>query len=355
MAEAFIVPPPRVEETLKNLGVQPPKKKNNLLLIVLIVGIVVIGGGIIYLTSQLGTFRGDNRQRAYDVSNKACGEPCSSDSDCRTTGANGGPVGCRAGICENLACPTGKTIYGANCDCSVAARSCGQTCGASVGLCGDGKSTCRFLTGLTCRGNEFNNATVCVPNTLPTGWALAKCNNQPNGNSYALKNGANPTQADVQTICEPVRTTCYRCTTGLDDGNACESFTISDPTCPASSSATINACATAIGGACPTPLPTPTPATCNSTCSAQVGCASGLTCTNGSCRNPSCTDQIGCTCPTATPTPTATKTPTATPTKLAATATPIPTALPDAGFELPTSTVFGGGMLLLILGIVLSL
>lgn len=48
----------------------------------------------------------------------------------------------------------------------------------------------------------------------------------------------------------PTTVTCYRCTTGLTDGNACESFTATD-FCPSNSSSVANACATAVGGSCP--------------------------------------------------------------------------------------------------------
>lgn len=64
---------------------------------------------------------------------------------------------------------------------------------------------------------------------------------------------------------------------------------------------------TASGSVAPTPTPTPTstPVSCNNTCSLKSDCESGLVCTSGSCRNPSCNSQTNCTCPTPTATPTA--------------------------------------------------
>jgi len=51
----------------------------------------------------------------------------------------------------------------------------------------------------------------------------------------------------------PPSTTCYRCTSRLDDGNACESFTVTGE-CPTNSS-TQSSCWLAVGGMCPQTLP----------------------------------------------------------------------------------------------------
>jgi len=55
------------------------------------------------------------------------------------------------------------------------------------------------------------------------------------------------------TSSPPPSTTCYRCTTRLDDGNACESFTVTGE-CPTNSS-TQSSCWLAVGGMCPQNLP----------------------------------------------------------------------------------------------------
>src|SRR5260221_844847 len=159
------------------------------------------------------------------------GGTCTTDSSCKAP-ANGGVAVCRNGKCENRDCPAGKTIPGANCDCGVAGRVCGQTCGASVGLCGDGKSTCAFM-GRSCSGNEYSNPpTTCIPNSV---WAKNPSTGQPNvpgwtagyqqcgGNTWFQYQGRTPTSAEIQAACDAqnVRTTCYRCTAANTDGNTC--------------------------------------------------------------------------------------------------------------------------------------
>lgn len=57
---------------------------------------------------------------------------------------------------------------------------------------------------------------------------------------------------------------------------------------------------------CPggTGTPTPTPvASCSKTCVTSSDCSNNLTCSNGMCRNPSCTNDADCTCNVTTPTP----------------------------------------------------
>jgi hypothetical protein len=107
---------------------------------------------------------------------KNCGDTCQSDSDCKNPSAAGIPVICNptTKICENSQCPAGQTVPGANCTCN-AGRSCGQTCGASVGLCGDGISECGFITTSNqCLANEGNTAYQFC---LPTASFLAIANN----------------------------------------------------------------------------------------------------------------------------------------------------------------------------------
>jgi len=103
---------------------------------------------------------------------------------------------------------------------------------------------------------------------------------------------------------------------------------------------------------------------CNQSCTVNSDCVEGLICSGGSCRNPSCTPETDCVCPTSTPTgtstPTATATPTGTSTKTpTATETPTTTVsqaqLPEAGISLPTLAAFGGGLIMVLLGVLLAL
>lgn len=127
-----------------------------------------------------------------------CGGACTTNADCAAP-ANGGTAVCNAGKCENAACPSGKTIPGANCDCSNL-NSCGSPCGPSLGLCQEG-SVCRYVEGNSC---ALGSTTYCVPTTLPTGWATANCVARDQGNSYVTINGQNPTVAQIQAACNPV-------------------------------------------------------------------------------------------------------------------------------------------------------
>lgn len=57
---------------------------------------------------------------------------------------------------------------------------------------------------------------------------------------------------------------------------------------------------------CPTGTGTPTPtpvASCSKTCVTSSDCSNNLTCSNGMCRNPSCTNDADCVCNQGTPTP----------------------------------------------------
>lgn len=81
--------------------------------------------------------------------------------------------------------------------------------------------------------------------------------------------------------------TSAECPSGL----ACSSGSCRNPSCTAQTDCN-----------CPPPPPTPV---CNSTCTTNADCPSGLTCSGGSCRNPSCTSSTSCACPVpvATPSP----------------------------------------------------
>jgi len=135
----------------------------------------------------------------------------------------------------------------------------------------------------------------------------------------------------------------------------------------------------------PTPTPTDADLTCNKTCGNNSQCPSDTYCYDGHCRNSDCPEEEDCSCPgaTATPTPTtisssggsstttttkATNTPTPTvngtititPTSVTQLAageegTVTPAQLAEAGISLPGIAVFGGGLLMAILGILLAL
>lgn len=127
-----------------------------------------------------------------------CGGACTQTSDCRPA-ANGGTVTCANGICQNATC-IGKTIPGANCDCS-ALNACGQQCSASLGLCQAG-SECRYVVGPAC--TNALGTTYCVPIPLPTGWQDLSCVARDQGNNYVLNPaGQNPTLAQIQEACNP--------------------------------------------------------------------------------------------------------------------------------------------------------
>lgn len=94
---------------------------------------------------------------------------------------------------------------------------------------------------------------------------------------------------------------------------------------------------TATATARPTATPT-TPASCNNSCSVTSDCGSGLTCSGGICRNPSCTNDTNCVCDTA----------------VNPTSTPEP-SLPVAGTSWPTILGIGGGVLLIVFAFALAL
>lgn len=99
-------------------------------------------------------------------------------------------------------------------------------------------------------------------------------------------------------------------------------------------------CATATPTPTPTPTvtPTSTPNSCNGTCGSNSNCASNLICSNGFCRNPSCTISSNCVC-SGTPGPTA---------------TPVPT-LPQSGTDWPTVAGFGVGIFVILGSLLLAL
>ena len=89
--------------------------------------------------------------------------------------------------------------------------------------------------------------------------------------------------------------------------------------------------ATATPTPTPTTAPSPTPIIgCNDSCTSDSQCGSGMVCHQGTCRNPSCTQETDCACP-------------------APTATPMP-SLPEAGTTTPTYMILSIGLAIIILG-----
>lgn len=120
-----------------------------------------------------------------------------------------------------------------------------------------------------------------------------------------------------------------------------------------------------------TPAPTQgTPNPCGGSCGSNANCQSGLTCSQGSCRNPSCPNSTNCACtpkPTTKPKPKGSPTATPSPTQIAVvlqtlTPTPFPTttATPQAetqgqtlGSLISKYWLLLGGLLLFLFAIIL--
>jgi hypothetical protein len=105
-------------------------------------------------------------------------------------------------------------------------------------------------------------------------------------------------------------------------------------TSTATSTSTATATSTSTSTAVATGTPTPTLASCNNTCDTSDDCRSGLTCSEGVCRNPSCVDRSNCTC------------------TIARTSEP---EMPNAGVSLPTIAGIGSALLLLVVSLALAL
>ncbi len=156
-----------------------------------------------------------------------------------------------------------------------------------------------------------------------------------------------PTATPSATVTvEPTIVDCNdRCTADDDcsDGLFCdtESDRCRKPECSTSSSCR-----------CPTATPEPTPVGCNKRCTSDDGCTEGLFCDTESdrCRKPECSTSSSCRCPTARPTET--DSPTRRVTRVASQ----PTILKEAGIlDFPGAAVFGSGLLLTVIGILLAL
>lgn len=110
---------------------------------------------------------------------------------------------------------------------------------------------------------------------------------------------------------------------------------------------------------------------CEHTCTSDAECQTGYTCdtTLSKCRNTLCIAETSCVCPssvvvtptptvllTATPAPTSTLSPTIAVIPSEITPTQSPETLPETGiFDIPGAAIFGGGLILAVVGILLAL
>ncbi len=346
-------------------------RNKNFTTIIIVVATIILAGVAIFTAIKLyqtrtGTIAPNApTSRPAAATGKACGDTCTSDSECRNPSANGSATRCVSGVCQNTTC-IGKTIPGANCDCS-SENACGQGCSASVGLCQAG-SICRYVVGPSCANNPNPSVptnTYCVPNSLPSGWITRNCVDRDQGNSYVTNSsGGNPTVLELQQACAALLPSPVP-TTAPTPPPACSalSFVL------ASSTPTPTPTPSASPSPSPTPSPSPSPVPqCGTSCTTSSDCPSTMVCYVGVCRNPSCTTSATCLCATATPTPSPTavgatptpyvSTPTPTSTLIAQGPTSAPTAapsLPESGVSTPTILGITAGAILLILGLALIL
>jgi len=115
---------------------------------------------------------------------KACGCSCNTDSDCPMVDGNGFKSVCKtttasAGkkICVSPLCPDDSEL-GTLCYCKTATGKCGDKCGVwSDGfhpLCSDGQSSCSWINGPNCGGN---NQTYCMPTNPQNSYTEKLCAN----------------------------------------------------------------------------------------------------------------------------------------------------------------------------------
>lgn len=113
-------------------------------------------------------------------------------------------------------------------------------------------------------------------------------------------------------------------------------------------------CSTATSCVCPTETPEPTIVDCNKRCNSDDNCSTGLFCDSesGRCRKATCSDEKDCSCPK----PRTTDAPTREITRTTTRSVAQPTVLKEAGIlDFPGAAVFGSGLLLTVIGILLAL
>lgn len=171
--------------------------------------------GVLGINTTKNTVQGE----VLGTNDGACGTACNDSSDCMDYGTGGDRVECINGTCSNVLCPE-NDVPGTICNCNGVA-TCGEYCGyGGVGLCGDGISTCVYLSPLCPTGTL---KTVCYPIARETPgsgvydpafdaqYSTAKCFMRDTGNSYINDNvnytdrwtlySSSFTQSDVQAMC----------------------------------------------------------------------------------------------------------------------------------------------------------
>ena len=145
-------------------------KSRKIITIIIIVIIILFISVAIVIANQLlqrQTTTPEESKAGAEQLLQPCGQPCKSTSDCRSPTPAGVIAECKYdpnkgyNTCQSAACPAGYTIDGANCDCGLAGRKCGETCGAAQGLCAAG-GMCTYVTsGSNCSAS--GSPTYCVP------------------------------------------------------------------------------------------------------------------------------------------------------------------------------------------------
>jgi hypothetical protein len=146
---------------------------------------------------------------------RACGEACTTTSDCRNPSTGGYPVECRNNKCQlpltgPYACAEGQSS-GSICSCATKA-ACGERCGPSAGnkQCNPG-SICGFLTpSNACMVNGAAQTTkqYCIPVNPANGYSIRRCDTTPAANYIAASTLVKPdgtqtglTSADAAAAC----------------------------------------------------------------------------------------------------------------------------------------------------------
>jgi hypothetical protein len=123
--------------------------------------------------SSQPTAQPSTQPSATPYTNGICGDHCQTDSQC--VGSSEYPqirVGCRGGECVNLDCEEagGTTIPGPLCACRGVAHSCGEPCGAGIGLCDSSLGvSCQYLSKSQC--SPSTRWPICAPSGTTAGSA----------------------------------------------------------------------------------------------------------------------------------------------------------------------------------------
>lgn len=232
--------------------------------------------------------------------NRACCSPCNSNSDCVDYSTAGEDIACINGRCSNVICPNNNEC-GTICYCRGSVQ-CGEACGyGAPGLCGDGISSCRYLSAQCPSGpnTPANEITVCFPTAriatdpaFAAEWETPRCVPRDQGNSY-IRNKLNGrtsfSRAEIAALCD-------WCGNGkLDAGEQCD--------LGAQNGVAGSGCSSTCQADSVTNTPTPTAtlvtgALCNDPCNPQAGasaCPQNHTCvgtgTTGTCKLTACVQE----------------------------------------------------------------